>query len=111
MKRTLCLLGQAIWIGLCIFALVGAYQGYRGTSDWQVEEGLGFEMIVMSFPASMLVVLALIATRIGLAHFGLALPASGKSEMIATWLLFVVAGYVQWFIVVPTIHVRGKLDK
>ena len=103
MKRAIWLIAKIVWLGLCVVALVEAYRGYRGPSDWQVEEGLGFEVILLSFPASMLVVLAFIATGMGLGHFGLALPAPSKPEMIATWFLFVVASYVQWFIVVPGI--------
>lgn len=103
MKRTIWLIAQFVWLGLCVVAVIEAYRGYRGVSDWQLEEGLGFEMIILSFPASLLVVLAFIATGTLLGLFGLALPPSSRPEMIATWLCFVVAGYVQWFIVVPNV--------
>jgi len=43
--------------------------------------------------------LALTGAILGL--FGLALPASSKREMTTTWSLFMVAGYVQWFILLP----------
>lgn len=103
MKRTIWLIAQFVWLGLCVVAVIEAYKGYRGVSDWQLEEGLGFEMVILSFPASLLVVLAFMATGILLGLFGFALPASSRPEMIATWLCFVIAGYVQWFIVVPNI--------
>jgi len=109
-KKVIWLTAQICWLGLCIIAVVEAYKGYRGISDWQLEEGLGFEMILLSFPASLLVVLALIATGMALGLFGLALPSSSKPEMIVTWLLFVLAGYVQWFIVAPKI-VRWRRPK
>jgi hypothetical protein len=102
-KRAIWLTAQFVWLGLCVVALIEAYRSYRGVSDWQLEEGLGFEMILLSFPASLPVVLAFMLTGMTLEFFGYALPASSKPEMIATWLFFVLAGYVQWFIVVPNI--------
>jgi hypothetical protein len=51
--------------------------------------------------------LALAGAVLGL--FGLALPASSKLEMSCTWLLFVVAGYIQWFVLVPRFLARRKI--
>jgi hypothetical protein len=102
-KRIIWILAQVLWLAICFAALIEAYKSYRGISDWQVEEGLGFEMIVLSFPASLVVVAGFMLTGMLLGIFGLALPASSKPEMIATWVLFVVAGYIQWFLVVPRI--------
>jgi len=90
-----------IWLAMCLIALVYAYKGYQGSSDWKLEEGLAFEMMALSFPASLLIVAALVLAGAGLGLFGLALPASSRPEMMATWFLFVVAGYVQWFVLVP----------
>jgi len=47
-------------------------------------------------------------TGMTLELFGHALPASSRPEMIATWFFFVLAGYVQWFIVVPKILRWGE---
>jgi hypothetical protein len=88
--------------------LVYAYKGYQGSSDWKVEEGLAFEMMVLSFPASFLVAAGLTLAGAGLGLFGLALPASSRPEMTTTWLLFVTAGYVQWFVVVPRLSRRWQ---
>jgi hypothetical protein len=100
-KKILWIAAQAIWISICVVALIEAYKGYRGLSDWQLEEGLGFEMIVLSFPASLLVIAGFIFTGMILGLFGFSLPSSSKPEMVATWLLFVVAGYAQWFALLP----------
>jgi hypothetical protein len=102
-KKIIWILARVLWLAICFFALVDAYRSYRGISGWQVEEGLGLEMMVLSFPASFAVVAGFILTGKLLGLFGLALPASSKPEMIATWVLFVVAGYIQWFVVVPRI--------
>lgn len=103
MRKLIWVLAQVLWLAICLASLIGAYKAYRGISDRQVEEGLGFEMMVLSFPASFVVVAGVILVGMLLGLFGLGLPASSKPEMIATWLLFVTAGYVQWFIVIPKI--------
>jgi hypothetical protein len=102
---------RMIWLAMCLIALVYAYKGYQRSSDWKLEEGLAFEMMALSFPASLLIVAALVLAGAGLGLFGLALPASSRPEMMATWSLFVVAGYVQWFVVVPRLlenSIAGK---
>jgi hypothetical protein len=58
-------------------------------------------MMALSFPASILVMVGLILTGGGLELFGLALPSSSRAEITTTWFLFVLAGYVQWFVVLP----------
>jgi hypothetical protein len=65
-------------------------------------------MMALSFPASFLVVAALVLAGTYLGLFGLALPASSRPEMTATWFLFLVAGYVQWFVVVPRLVRRWQ---
>jgi len=100
-RKTIGIVVRVIWLGVCVAALLQAHKGYQGTSDWKTEEGLLFEMMALSFPSSWLVVGGVIAVGITLGFFGLALPSSSRTEMTATWLLFVLAGYVQWFVVVP----------
>jgi hypothetical protein len=107
-KKTLWIVAQIVWVAICLLALIEAHQGYRGASDWQVEEGLAFEMIVLSFPSSFAVAIGLASTGAILGLFGLALPASSRLEMTCTWFLFVVAGYVQWFVLVPRFLARRK---
>ena len=102
MAKTFGILIRVVWVATCVTAFVFAYKGYNGISDWRVEEGLAWEMWVLSFPASYLVVFGLILLGAGIGHFGFALPASNRPEITATWLLFVVAGYIQWFIVIPS---------
>ena len=112
-RKTAGILGRTIWLATCLTALVYAYKGYQGSSDWKLEEGLAFEMMALSFPASFLVVAALVLVGAGLGLIGLALPASSRPEMTATWFLLVVAGYFQWFVVVPRLlrRWRGKNQK
>ena len=101
MKKALWVLVRIAWLAICVMALVNAHKGYQGTSDWEMEEGLAFQMMVLSFPSSFLVAIGLALMGAILGLFGLALPSSSRLEMTATWILFVVAGYAQWFILLP----------
>ena len=108
MKKTLWIAAQIAWIAICVVALIEAHQGYRGASDWQVEEGLAFEMMVVSFPSSFAVAIGLAATGAILGLFGLALPAPSRPEMTGSWFLFVVVGYLQWFVLLPRFLAQRK---
>jgi hypothetical protein len=107
-KKAIGILARIVWLGICLASFVYAYKGYQGSSDWKMEEGLAFEMMVLSFPASFLIAAGLTLTGAGFGFLGLALPSSSKPEMTATWLLFEVAGYVQWFVVVPRLSRRWR---
>ena len=100
-KRIAFTIVRLAWLAICLTALIDAREVYQGRSDWKTEQYLAFAMMVLSFPASYLVVGGLILAGAALGPVGLGLPPSSKVEMTATWLLFVVAGYIQWFIVLP----------
>jgi hypothetical protein len=108
MKKSLGVLVRVAWVAICVIALVNALKGYRGTSDWQMEEGLAFQMLVLSFPASFVVVIGVVLTGAILSLFGLALPSSSKAEMTTTWVFFVVAGYAQWFVLLQRFLKRRR---
>ena len=109
MKKALGVIVRIAWVATCIVILVTARKGYRGTSDWQMEEGLAFQMLVLAFPSSFVVAVGLTLTGAMLGLFGLALPLPSKAEMTATWFLFVVGGYAQWFILLPIFLKRRKI--
>jgi hypothetical protein len=100
------------WLAICLSAVIDAHRAYQGTSDWKTEENLGFEMMVLSFPASYLVVAGFIVAGAALGLIGLRLPPSSRVEMTSGWLLFVIAGYAQWFLLVPRLlKLRRKMLK
>ena len=101
MRRFFGLFTRFAWLAICIAALVSALHGYRGKSDWQVEEGLAAEMIVLGFPSSVLVAICFTLFGFVLEKLGIGLPSSSGAEMIATWIIFAIAGYIQWFLVIP----------
>src|ERR1700692_1451401 len=92
-KRAALMVVRLAWFVICLTILIDAHRAYQGNSDWKTEEYLAFEMMVLSFPASYLVVAGLIVAGVTLGRFGLALPPSSRAEMTANWLLFVGAGY------------------
>jgi hypothetical protein len=73
-----------------------------------MEEGLGSEMMVLGFPASLLVAIGFMAVGFVLERLGISLPSSSRAEMITTWLIFVVGGCIQWFVVVPYLVRRWR---
>jgi hypothetical protein len=101
MKRLLKGLMCLAWFGVCVAALAAAHTGYEGAADWKMEEALGFEMMVLTFPSSMLVVIGFMLVGFSLGLFGLHLPASSRAEMTVTWGIFVTFGYMQWSFGVP----------
>jgi len=51
-RKTAEILGRTIWLATCLTALVYAYKGYQGSSDWKLEEGVGLRndgLVVPSF--------------------------------------------------------------
>jgi hypothetical protein len=110
MRRFLGLFMRFAWLAVCIVALFGALRGYEGKSDWKMEEGLASEMMILGFPASLLVALCFMAVGFLLQQFGLgvSLPFASRVEMITTWLIFLIVGYIQWFLILPYLIRRWR---
>jgi hypothetical protein len=106
MKRALGMVLKGSWLTICVVALVNALRYYQGKSDWRVEEGLASEMMILGFPSSLLISLALMLVGFICDRFGLHLPPPGRLEMITVWAIFVVAGYFQWFVIVPRLALK-----
>ncbi len=69
---------------------------------------MAVEMAILAFPVSIPAVLVLLLAAVGLQFFGFVLPEFSRVEMTATWLLFVVAGYIQWFFFLPKLVRRWQ---
>ena len=108
MRQALKIFAQFVWLGLCVAALAISLHFYQGTSDWKMEEGLAWDMIVLGFPTSLLVAFGLALIGAVLAGFGASLPGPSRAEMVATWAPFVLAGYAQWFLLTPCIVRRCR---
>ena len=96
-KALICL----AWFGACVAALATMHAGYEGVADWKMEEALGLEMMILTFPSSILVAIGFMFVGFSLGLFGLQLPASSRAEMTVTWAIFVTFGYMQWSVGAP----------
>ena len=102
-KKVIGILTRLTWVGVCVFLLVAAERGYIGKADPEMEEGLAAEMIVLGLPTTLACSVAFALTGLLLERLGLALPGPSRAEMFVFWLIFLLAGYFQWFLAVPWI--------
>jgi hypothetical protein len=96
------------WTVACLAALIDALRGYQGGADWKMEENLGFEMIVLGFPGSLVVAVCLAFVGHILGFVRMALPPPSRAEMIGTWTIFLSTGYLQWFVLLPRLLRRHR---
>jgi hypothetical protein len=87
-----------LWLAACLAVLVFAFV-QRRVPDADIV--VAYLMLALTFPVGFLVaaVLSLAFAAID-SSFGLTVPG-GFTSNAATWVLFVIAGYLQWFVVVP----------
>jgi hypothetical protein len=101
---------KAIWLLLatCIFLLtLDLYDGTANTRD--AELILIYGMLALYFPASQFVVLAIglfghLTVAMG---WGLTIPTTYLTLTIE-WIIFVICGYLQWFVLLPWVWRRWK---
>lgn len=113
MSRPVVLAAKLGWlilaVGILMFTLY-LYDGTPATRD--AELILVYSMLALAFPASQVVTLTLAA-------IGYVAEASGKSFSIPTtyltiiveWVVFLCAGYFQWFVLLPWLWRRWKVRR
>jgi hypothetical protein len=103
-KRWLPLVGRIVWGGCCACILVGTLKAYDGTPTSDAEVVLIYGMLVLSFPAGLIVNygMAGISELRNLA-MGTYLQTSNTSILLG-WVSYVAAGYWQWFVLVPWMY-------
>jgi hypothetical protein len=72
-----------------------------GNSDWMTEEGLLFDVMLVSFPSPAVLVAVIVLTSAVLEKVGIGLPMPRRPELIIEWFLFAAVGYWQWFVLLP----------
>ena len=91
------------WVGLCLVVL--AFTLSAGPNP---EQGIFFAyaMLAITFPIGFVAAYLLGLVSLLLEHlFGYVIPYDLFAN-VATWLLFVSFGYLQWFVLVPWVLVR-----
>jgi uncharacterized phage infection (PIP) family protein YhgE len=112
MKKVLLHTGKVIYLGLALYVLVltlGHTDGSAESHDYA--QAMMVEMVVLSFPISLLVILSWILVSLVLTAIHTLLSTLFESGVpdgiipwsiiILFWLAFTAAGYYQWFHLLP----------
>jgi hypothetical protein len=108
MMATLFKAARAIWTILALAVLAVTLYGFDGKPNSDIDIVLMWSMLTLAFPMSLLV--ALIFTGVSILSesvFSTVIPVSYASIAI-TWLCFFVAGYWQWFVLLPWLWRKWK---
>jgi hypothetical protein len=87
----------SLWFALCVALLVFAYV-QRGVYDMPV--AFTWLLIALTFPIG-LPTGAIVGMLMSWAYAKLGLPYSPFADLVPSWLVMVLFGYLQWFVVVP----------
>jgi hypothetical protein len=82
--------------------------GFDGKPNSDIEIVLGWAMLILAFPISLIISLA--AAGLGVAAYRLRGVAFVVSywQILISWACFFLAGYWQWFVVLPRFWRRFK---
>jgi len=122
MKRALGIAARGVYVALSLYVLVlTLYHSGEDDDAHDYAQAMLLAMIILSFPAGLLVLLAYACLVVGLTW--LMPPAAGHNVEAATltdvvmydglitllWLGFAGVGYYQWFKVIPRTLEKWKL--
>ncbi|HUF19736.1 MAG TPA: hypothetical protein VMP00_03180 [Burkholderiales bacterium] len=98
----------ASWVAACVVVLVYAFV-QRGMGE--ISAAFGYMMVLLTFPAGLLVFYAVSLTGIPFVIGVGAAPFLSAGGLIAVWLALTVLGFVQWFTLLPWILARLRGDR
>ncbi|MEX0958331.1 MAG: hypothetical protein WDZ63_03500 [Burkholderiales bacterium] len=98
----------ASWTAACIVALVYAFV-QRGMGE--TGAAFGYMMVFLTFPAGLLVFIALALAGIPFVIGVGAAPFLSAGGLFVTWLALVLVGFVQWFVLLPWALARLHGDR
>ena len=90
-----------LWVTLSIVVLVYGQAIYDGKPNSDAEEVLIILMLVLSVPASFVAGAIDVGVAFSFERLMHSPLQTTRLEMLFTWALFFVAGYVQWFMLAP----------
>jgi hypothetical protein len=102
------------WLTLCLAAFALYTATYNQTTHRDNDIVLAYIFFALGFPASLLAAWAIGGIAYTAFHlFGLTVLPNGRAGMLVTSVLLVLAGYVQWFILLPRLWrwVRTRLHR
>jgi len=88
---------KALWVGATVFVLVVTLYAFDGKPNSDIWIFLTWFMLILSFPAALVVSLVHMALGVG---FSITIKTSYLSLAIE-WAAYFVLGYLQWFKLVP----------
>lgn len=102
---------KIVWVLCSIAVLVVTLTRYAPASASDIGVFLVYGMLFLAFPVSLLVaglfaLLALLQEQLGVPL--LDLIGSNYVGFLVMWLVFFVAGYVQWFVLLPWLWRKWK---
>src|SRR6186997_3233778 len=101
MNRTVWRIVKWAWIALALLLLLFTTVLFDGTPNSDAEIVLGYGLLVLTFPSGFL--LSIAEGFVGRAAFNLMglVATTSYLSLGATWLMYTVLGYLQWFVFVP----------
>lgn len=97
-----------LWVLSALLALLASLAAYDGEPNSDADLLLGYAMLTLSFPLGLIVAASFsILGQVAYATTGYVFTTSYVSITV-TWLIFFVAGYVQWFVLLPWLCRKWK---
>lgn len=91
---------RAAWIGIAVVALLVTLYGFDGKTSSDIWIVLTWSMLVLSFPASLVVSLARMVLPIAI--------ETSYVSLAIEWAAYFVLGYWQWFVLLPWLWRKWK---
>jgi hypothetical protein len=92
---------RVVWLVLSVATLIYCQHAYDGTPNSDAEQVLIILMFILSFPASFIAGGIVVAAAFGEERVMHSSMHVSRIEMLLVWFLFLVVGYIQWFILIP----------
>ena len=97
-----------LWVLGAFLALLVSLAVYDGKPNSDADLLLGYAMLTLSFPLSLVLAAALsLLGHIAYATTGYVFTTSYASIAVS-WLVFFIAGYMQWFLLMPWLWRKWK---
>lgn len=108
MKSTLFSVVRWLWVAIAVMVLLVTLFLYYGSANSDADTLLAYGMLVLAFPIAFLV--AIVVGGIGKVAFSAIGYVVGVSYLTIAvgWLLFFLAGYWQWFVLVPGLWRKAR---
>lgn len=101
--KNITLFFKVAWTVLCVIVLMATLYFFDGKPNSDADTLLAYGMLVLSFPMGLLVVLLLGAVgHLAYMVFGYVATVSYLS-IIFSWSVMFAAGYLQWFVLLPSL--------